>query len=74
LEADVRGRECDPFFYVSPLVSLGTDFKISPSFGNFFLDPRLSCPPVFDLGAIEIKGPVSSTVWFAPPVMASDSP
>ena len=69
-EAEHRGREGNPFFYRSPLVSLGAEFGISPSFGNFYLDPRSDCPPVFDRRAFEVIGPVSSTAWFGLPQIA----
>jgi hypothetical protein len=69
-EAEDRGREGNAFFYTSPLVSLGAEFRISPSFGNFYLDPRSGCPPVFDHRAVELIGAVSSTAWFELPRIA----
>jgi hypothetical protein len=61
-EAEDRGREDNPFFFRSPLVSLGFQFRISPSFGNFYLDPRSGCPPIFDRRVFELIGPHSSMI------------
>jgi hypothetical protein len=53
-EAADRERQAKGIFYVCPLVSFGGEFRTTPSFGNFFLDPRSSRPPVLDHHAVEL--------------------
>ena len=62
LEAEDRELQAKGILYVSRLVSFGGEFRITPSFGNFFLDPRSSRPPVFDHRAVESIGPRLSMI------------
>jgi hypothetical protein len=55
-EAEDRERQAKSILYVSPLGSIRGEFSITPSFGNFFLDPRSGRAPVFDHCAVEFFG------------------